>query len=118
LKEAQSFGCNPKDGESSELCACIETKLFELGQDKIFSSYVSDESKCGTSVNARHRVIGFLKVDAYAICNNFMKCSPYGWASASGNCPIYMTCWDGTILNPRNPCDKTCPVLPKTFLRK
>ena len=111
-KEAQNSACNSKDGESSELCACVKTKLFELGQNPVFESYISDEIKCGTSDNARQRAIDFLKFDAIAICNNYARCHPHGWAPVSENCPIYMTCWDGTIPDPRNPCEQTCPTAP------
>ena len=112
LTEAQNSACDLKDGDSSDVCVCIKTKLFELGQNQVFQSYISNEIKCGTSENARQRAIDFLKFDAIAICNNYTRCYPHGWASKSQDCPLYMTCWDGTVPDPRNPCEQYCPVVP------
>ena len=97
--EASNSACGLEGKDKSERCACIASKLFELGKSESFETYISNEAKCGTSDNPRQEVIRFLQVDAYRSCHNIVP-------------PLLtLACWDGSFIEYHNPCSK-CPPAP------
>ena len=97
--EAENSACSSKDRDSRDTCSCIASELYRLGQIESFKTYITNETKCGTSVNARQEVINFLREDAFRACNNIAP-------------PLLsLGCWDGSIIEYRNPCSE-CPPQP------
>lgn len=97
--EAQNAACDSDGGDNQEKCSCISSELYELGKADNFGVYILNEAKCGTSENPRQTVIGLLKKDAYGICHNIAP-------------PLLsLQCWDGALIEYRNPCF-SCPPAP------
>ena len=98
--EAKNTVASMKNRKDLELSSCIESELFKLGQKELFKTYLLNGNKCKTYQEARHDAIMFFKDDAVRICKNLPP-------------PLYsLECWNGTFIDPYDPCSK-CPPYPK-----
>jgi len=87
---------------SGEDETCISEALLRLSREEDFANYIENEVKCGTSDHPREIAIGYIRMDAIHSCMANPPPPPL----------MSMTCWDGTLLDYRNPCS-VCPPAPK-----
>ena len=97
--EAKNAACESGDGSNPELCSCIASELYRIGQEDVFKTNLLNGAKCKAYEKARQHSIRFFVDDAERICR---KEPP----------PLYsMACWDGSPFEWNDPCFK-CPLPP------
>jgi hypothetical protein len=99
--EGKNAACELGDGNSSKLCSCIASELYEYGQSNYFKKEVATSVMCEHSETPRQDAINTHRYYAVRICKKL---------SIPSVQPDY--CWDGSIINTTSyPCAK-CPPEP------
>ncbi len=97
--EAKNAAKDLGNESNPKLSSCVASELYDFGQGESFKTILSNGVECKTPEDARRHAVHFFVDRADRICK---KLPPLIYS---------MTCWDGSLIEPYDPCFK-CPPPP------